>query len=77
MDDDGALFGVEDADLVKIAGVVGSDQHGETVVEILSPDRVVERVKVTASSTPWRWALGATTGTSTTQRYRPADRKAS
>jgi hypothetical protein len=45
VDDNGPLLGVDNADFVEVAGVVGSDQHGETVVKLLGPDRVVECVK--------------------------------
>ena len=45
MDHEWALVGADDADLVKIAGLVGSDEHRQSLVEVLDEYRVVERVE--------------------------------
>jgi hypothetical protein len=42
MDHDRALVGAHDADLVKIAGTIGSDEHRHSLVEVLDEYRVVE-----------------------------------
>lgn len=45
MDDHRTVFGVDDTDLLKVAGIVGADEHREPFVEFLDADRVVEGVK--------------------------------
>jgi len=42
MDHDRALVGADDADLVKIAGTIGSDEHRHSLVEVLDEYRVIE-----------------------------------
>jgi hypothetical protein len=42
VDDDRTLLGTDDTDLVEVAGVVGSDEHGHALVEVVCPEWVVE-----------------------------------
>ena len=42
MDHDRALVGADNADLVKVAGLVGTDEHCHSFVEILDEYRIVE-----------------------------------
>ncbi len=45
MDDYRTVVGVDDTDLVKVAGMVGADEHREPFVEFFDSDRVLEGVK--------------------------------
>ena len=45
MDDDRAVVGVGDAYLEEPPGVVGPDEHGESFVQILGSDGMVESVE--------------------------------
>ena len=44
MDNDRALVGADDSDLVEVAGAVGSDERRQSFVEVFDEYRVVERV---------------------------------
>jgi hypothetical protein len=45
MDDDGTFGRGHDPDLVEVAGVVRSDEHGHAFIEVFGSDRMVERVE--------------------------------
>ncbi len=45
MDDHRTVVGVDDADLVELAGMIRTDEHRECFVKLFDPDRVVEGVK--------------------------------
>ena len=45
MDDHRTLLGVDDTDLLEVAGMVRADEHREPFVELLDSERVVEGVK--------------------------------
>lgn len=45
MNNDGALVGADDSNFVEVAGMVGSDEHRHSFVEVFDEDRIVEGVE--------------------------------
>ena len=65
MDDYGSVARGDHADLVKVAGGVGSDEHGHPFVEVFDSDRMVESVEDGLVIDTSRWAVSAMNGRST------------
>ena len=74
MDNDRALDAIDDTDLIHIAGTVGSDEHGETLIELFRSYRLLKAWIIVSSATPCLRALGAIRGVTTATSYLAVDR---